>query len=564
MDKFIYGGDTETLAGHPMTFQFYSEDVACNDIFFVNAKNAMKTFFAWCDKRRKKVQHVVYIHNLDFDLPELLWGAHEKLISSGGDFEFTYGRWRVSGVYGAPTFCRISDGHGTSIVLVDSFSYFKGSLAKAAELFCPDLPKLRRPNGLGEKQFKPNDKVFAAYAMRDAEVAYHMGRAIEAMHQEYDLQQCVSVADMAARIFRHHYLKYTIPQPSRDIIEASLHAYHGGKNNVTVPAGWYTNTVGLDISSAYPHAMHGLPAFSNDSLYRRFLSRGKRISSVPDYGVYCISGKASECDWPSMFTHEFKPMRGKFERVWIQGYEVNEALRTGELKIDSIRGHYYDADKDHQAPALRHFVEDFYRQKEIEKDKVKRAQKKLVLNSISGKFIQTRRSGKVTLVDIDAGTVTSAAELTAGGMFHPFIAAAITAHTRSRIHGLEHKYKALHTATDGIMTQAKNAKAVGSGLGALTVESRGDLLLIRNKLYIFYSKDGEIASRAFKGKRIAKYALHGFQGKVSDLERLVASGRRKYKVNKPNRLKESLKRGLTVNEFRERDYTLKVGPIPVR
>lgn len=563
VDKYIYGGDSETLKGHPMSFQFYSEDVACDDIFFVNPKTAMRQFFAWCDKRRRKCQHVIYVHHLEFDLPEFLWGAHEQL--GGGEFEFTYERWRVSGVYGAPTFCRITDGHGTSIQLVDSLSWFRGSLAKAAELFCPGLPKLRRPRDLGEKQFKQSDAGFVAYAMRDSVVAYHMGKAIEAMHKEFDLQQCVSVADMAARIFRHHYLDYTIPQPSRDVILASLYAYHGGKNNTTVKAGWYPGVTGIDISSAYPKAMHDMPAFSRDDLYKRFRANA-RVKSVPEHGVYCITGRADACSWPVVFSHEFKPIAGKFAQTWIQGFEVNEGLRSGELHIESIKGHYYDAERDLQAPALRAFCAEFYERKERETDKVRRYMWKLILNSISGKFIQTRRSGRITLVDIDAGTVTSAAELTAGGMFHPFIAASITAHTRSRIHQLEHKYKALHTATDGIMTQSKSAKAIGHGLGAITVEAQGELLLIRNKLYILYSKKGKKTqpSYGFKGKHIAKFALHGFQGTVTDLERLVASGRRKYNVNKPNRLKESLKGGLTVNEFRKRVHTLKIGAIPVR
>ena len=101
-------------------------------------------------------------------------------------------------------------------------------------------------------------------------------------------------------------------------------------------------------------------------------------------------------------------------------------------------------------------------------------------------------------------------------------------------------------------------------LGALTTEAHGELLMVRNKLYILYAKDGETPSRAFKGKRIAKAALHGFQGSVHDLEKLIATGRRRYTVNRPNRLKESLKRGLQVNEFVKRDCTLKVGVLPVR
>lgn len=565
MDKFIYGGDTETLRGKPMTMQFYSEDVACSDIFFVSPETAADTFLKWCSTRKRDVLHVVYVHALAFDLPEFLWGHHAKLVGPGGDFEFKLRKWSIKGVYGTPTFCRVSNGHDITVMIVDSLSYFRGTLAKGAELFCPDLPKLKRPQGIGEKRFTKRDTEFMEYAMRDAEVAYHMGRAIEKMHQEWDLQQCVSVADMASRIFRHRFLTYTIPQPGRDVIDAALLSYHGGKNNVTAEPGWYSGVTSLDISSAYPDAMRELPAFSSERLYKRFT--GTAVKRVPDYGVYCVSGRVAECKWPVLFSHGFKPLQGDIDRVWIQGHEVNEALESRELKLSRIKGFYYDHEKDHQAPALRGFVDTFYALKEKEKDPVLRYMQKLVLNSVSGKFIQTRKRGACAYTDIDAGVTVSASELVAGGMFHPFIASAITAHTRARIHRLEHRYKALHTATDGIMTQARNAKAEGKGIGALTIEAKAaTLLLLRNKCYVLYTKKDKKTqpSYVFKGKHIRKYALHGFQGNVTDLERLVASGRRKYTVTRPNRLKESLKRKLTPNEFVKREYTLKIGKIPLR
>lgn len=560
MDKYVYGGDAETKNGEPLSLQFYSEDCACDEIIFCNSQTAAKKFLDWCNRRRKHVQHVAYVHNLDFDLVEFLWGYHSKLIQPGGEFDFNVGKWHIKGVYGTPTFCTISNGKDTTIYLINSYSFFRGSLAKAAELFCPNLPKLKRPKGLGERSFNARDTEFCAYAMRDAEIAYHIGRVIERIHTEFDLTQCLSVADMAARIFRHRYLTYTIPQPSREVIEAALHSYHGGKNNLTVKPGWYENVTALDLSSAYPHAMHELPAFSNEKAYRRL--RAKNARAVPEFGVYRVSGTVAKCDWPVLFSHSFKPLSGKISQVAVQGYELNEALASGEFKSTRVDGWYYDTDKDNQAPAFRMFVEDFYQRKENEKDKVMRYMYKTILNSVYGKFIQTRKTSRVSYFDVDAGTCTTAAELVAGGMFHPFIASAITAHTRARIHQIEHRYNAMHTATDGIFTQAR-VRGELKRLGALTRENVGPLLLVRNKCYIHYSPDGETKSQAFKGKRIAKYALHGFQGTVHDLERLIATGRRKYTTNRPNRLRESLKRNLVPNLFVKREYTLKVGPLEV-
>jgi DNA polymerase type B, organellar and viral len=563
VDKLIYGADTETVRGKPNSIQIYSEDIACSEIIFCNERNARQRFLKFCAGLKRKTQHVFYIHNLAFDLIELLWGKHERLIENSGEFDFSSDGFTIRGIYGAPTFCTLRKGDDICVHLCDSFSFYRGSLAQAAMLYCPELPKLQRPVGLGERRYTASSTQFVEYAMRDAQVTYHIGRAIEELHHEFDLKQCVSIADMAARIFRHRFLTYTIPQPTPDVIYASLDAYHGGKNNLAVAPGVYSDVRGIDISSAYPHAMRDMPSFSDGSLYKPYrCKRARRVRSLPPYGVYCITGEVATCRWPSVFSHGFKSLRGNIESVWIQGFEANEAISSGELSCRTIFGIYYDESADIQAPALRQFCEDFYRRKQNEKDKVRRYGYKLILNSISGKFIQTRKRNLKAHVNMDTLEVGTASELVAGGMFHPFIAAAITAHTRARIHGLEHKYEALHTATDGIFTQQRCAADVVRGdatqLGQLTQDAEGELLIVRNKCYVMYDKKAEKKSKAFRGKRIAKYALHGFQGTVHDLERLVKTGKRTYHVTRPNKLKESLARGLTPNDFRRREMRLNV------
>jgi DNA polymerase type B, organellar and viral len=570
MDRIIYGGDTETVEGEPNSMQFYSEDIPCNDFYIVNKHNALTTFLKWCSKRSSRSEHVIYVHNLKFDLVEFLYGVHEKLAQTAGEFNFKVGGWHLSGVYGVPTFCRLSDNtkHKRTILLIDSYSFFRGSLAEAAKLYCPDLPKLRRPKDLGKHRYRRTDANFVAYAMRDPEITYHIGKAIEALHHEFDLKQCVSVADLAARVFRHRFLNYTIPQPTDDIICASLDSYHGGKNNITVAPGWYLNTTGLDISSAYPHAMRDMPSFAYANLYKRY-KPARKVVCVPEYGVYQVTGTVATCRWPVLFAHDFTPLSGKFSDVSIQGFELNEALRSGELKVSRIHGWYYAAERDNQASAFRKFVDDFYKRKQSEKNPVRRYGYKTILNSVYGKFIQTRKRSQKAYVSIDSGgddsgKVSETSELVAGGMFHPFIASAITAHTRARIHRIEHKHRAIHTATDGVFTVRRVGKMRDTGLGSLNVDAKGDLLLVRNKLYIMYAKEGAVESRAFQGKRILKWALHGFQGSVFDLERLIATNRRKYVAKHVNQLKESMNRGLQVNRFVERDATLKVGPLRVQ
>lgn len=579
MDKIIYGADSETIAGKPLSLQFYSNDVACEQIFFVNADTARKKFVEWIKSRKRNAQHVVYVHNLAFDLIEFLWGRHHLLVSSGGDYAFKMDRLHISGVYGTPTFCRITNGHDLSVMFVDSFSYFRESLHSAALRVCPDLPKLKRIHGLGSKRFTAKDSDFVDYAMRDAVVAYHLGKAIEAMHQRYDVRQCVSVADMAAQVFRRNYMRpdMIIPQPSREIVEAALLSYHGGKNNITVEAGWYEGVSSIDISSAFPEALHAMPSFTQAGLYKRYNAKGK-VKSVPNFGVYLVSGVTKDCRFPVLYSHAFKPLKGAIDRVWVQGFELNEALVSGEFRPVKITGHYYDEEKDHVAPPLRAYVEDMYKLKETSKTKVERSMHKLLLNSLYGKFIQTRKSNTEAFTDVDAGVTVPASDLKAGGMFHPFIASACTARPRARIHRIEHKYKALHTATDGVFTQEPvrylRAKSEAdlypvkkATLGALTLEAKEcTLLLLRNKLYVLYGPKTEhtTPSLVFKGQHIVKYAKHGFQGSVTDLEKMAATGKRSYEVTKPYRLKEALNRGETPNDFVKQTKRLNIGSIPVR
>lgn len=568
----MHGADSETYHGRPMTLQFFSDDLEYETVLWVDEHSATNAFFEWAESQPRKCVNVVYVHNLDFDLPEFFWSFKEELITAGGDFDFCVDGWDIRGVYGKPTFVRMYHRkQNRHIMIVDSFLWFQGTLAKAAKLFCPHLPKLRRLKDLGSRKFSMRDSEFYDYAIRDAEVAYHIGKSVQKIIREFNIAQPVSLADMSAKIFRKHFLKHTIPQCSDMQTSGALLSYHGGKNNVISGAApsWHMDVTAMDISSAYPYAMSLLPSMSIEDNYRRMKMQRTQPREVEPLGIYKISGAALGCEWPVIFQHNFKPI-GKvnpeiFTDLWVQGFELNEALRAREIKVTKIRGHYYESDRDNVASPFKGYCEHFYELKQSATDPILRYMYKLILNSVYGKFIQTHKQSRIIYTDVDSMETQETHDLVAGGMFHPFIASAITAHTRAYIHQLEHEHNAIHTATDGFYTTYKRVRSVPmapqSGLGSMEIEGRGDLVLLRNKCYILYGDSGSIPSQYFKGKTIHKFAKHGFQGTVYDLERMVAHNVRKYTVNKPNRLRESLKRGLAVNDFVEREFILKVGPI---
>jgi len=556
------GVDTETMHGIPITFQFFSEDIPLEKILWIKTgAEASARFFAFLDTlpiRDGKIA-IMWGHNLGFDMISFFFDRYNMLTDESIEGEF-YG-WETHIVYAHVKFARFRKGH-KSVMLLVIFRYFLQSLEKLGEMVCPELPKLKMPKGLGQKKFKPTDKKFCAYAMRDALIAYRAGKQIHAMHHELDVPLCVSAPHFASKVFRRKFLKAPIPLPPRSIVYSAMHSYHGGKNNVTATAGFYKSVYAIDIRSAYPFAMSCFPSFSNHKLYKTIRGRGTP-NSLPMYGIYKIEGTAKNCSWPILYNHAFKPIRGDFSDQWVTGFELNEALRSREVTLNNTEGYYYQAEKDKEPSAFRDYVNYFFAKKEKPEDKIHREFYKLLLNSLYGKFIQTRATHVMNdiVFDLDDNKMIDMAAIIAGGLFNPFIATLITGHTRAYIHRLEHEYKALHTSTDGVFTQITPKES--PGLGGLSIEASGDLLLFRNKLYIFYvpiskadkSKPLQV-STIFPDRAITKYALHGFHGTLSQLEQIHATGEKEYDYIKVNKLRESIRRNLAVNKFEMRHAKL--------
>jgi hypothetical protein len=569
------GADSETKRGVPISFQFYSDDMPLEEIVWIpSGKKATALFLDFLDRlpNTRDRHFVLWGHNLSFDVVSFFYDRHSLLRDETVEIEVN--GWKIRIIYAALVFAEFRKGR-KHITMIDTGAYFLTKLANLAEMVCPDLPKLEPPKGLGQRRFSKRDKKFCAYAMRDSVIAYRVGIEIIKMHRELDIPICVSAPHFASRVFRRKFMKTPIPLPPRKIVYSSLSSYHGGKNNITVPMGIYKNVYALDIRSAYPFAMSLFPSFTNPDLYR-VIEGSRTPPALPPFGVYKITGHAAACDWPIIYDHSFKPVVDRdFDNLWVTGFELNEALRRKEVTLTHTFGYIYRADLDKEPSPFATYVNYFFEQKEnIDRlkaagkpfSKVHREFYKLLLNSLYGKFIQTMRGANVVdlVFDLDENKLIEDVALIAAGLFNPFVATLITGHTRAYIHRLEHEYQALHTSTDGVFTQIKPVES--PGLGGLSVEAFGDLLLFRNKLYIFYSpitvadeKDPKlIRSTIFPGKKIVKYALHGFHGTLQTLEKLYDSGTREYEYTKVNKLRESLRRNLAVNDFVQREATLKL------
>lgn len=562
METTVVGIDSETCRGEPITIQIYSDDQPnLNACLFVGVTNVTTCIFDHFTRKCKPGKYRVYGHNLKFDLISFFWPMYRELANIEG-FSLTVGDWIIEGFYGTPSFVRATKGKIT-IEIVDSFLWFTTSLQRAADLYFPDTPKYARPIGLGERKFKKTDKYFIEYAMQDAVIACKLGHIIEQMHIDLQIKQQVSLAGMSSAVFRTHFLKHEIIQVPKPFIKPAILAYHGGKNNVIPNAApmWHEGVNSYDVSSAYPESMTHLPGFAHEDGYKEYKG-SSRTKRVPECGTYCVSGRINSCNWPSLFHHDFTPIKGEaISELWVTGYELNEALAMDEIKLTgNVSGMYYETKKSEDLP-LKRFAEHFYKEKEEAKDGITKFRNKIVLNSLYGKFIQT----KETLVDDEDGNIVIGR--VASGLFQPLIAGSITGRTRAVMHYLEHELGAIHTATDGLFTKkkvdTKKLRTPAKGLGSLKFEASGTLALVRNKLYVLYADDGDIPSYCFKGKRIKKYARHAFMGTLRDLEEFLANGKRKYTVNKPNTLKDSINRNLTPNDFVKREYILRAGNLKV-
>ena len=569
----VIGFDTETVEGPPELVQFYSEDqMNLTAHIWVNGETVTDKALAFLEKHCDG-DYVMYCHNLGFDLVSLFRPMFSLLCKrSSGEFAFTYNGWSISGVMvsPSPTFC-VLEKDNISIKMLDTGSWFMGKLSAAADLVCPHLPKLAMPEDLGSKYHSPKDTDFIAYAMRDAEVAYHLGKAIDEFHYQWGLEQSWSAANMSQRIFTKHFIDEPIWNPRRDVVADAFKAYHGGKNLVVEGAApaWHYPVDAWDISSAYPHAMTLLPAFSDRNLYRYNYPFKADLREYPVFGVYNIQGYLKRCHWPVLFTSNtadpktsFKAIQGKIPPgTWVSGWELNEALRSGELVLNKIKGHWYDADADpvKETPFQR-FVTEFYHLKSTADNPIHRTLYKMVLNSISGKFIQ-----KNTVEDADGRT-----DVKAGPLWHPFIAALITGHTRAVMHQLEHATQAIHTSTDGIWCYSENSPesfpfAPASGLGSIEMEaSNCEMALFRNKRYITWTNEETSTPCPFRTdeyRYIKKHACHGSPAGLEQLAEAALFEKREFLTNKPNKPRESLRRGLEVNKFQTKRTRFNDGPL---
>ena len=551
----IFACDTETANGDIFSFQIKYDNK--NEIYSVSPNNAFDKLMELIDNNIQHHQYAyVFFHNLSFDLTALLKERYEKEFLKNY-FEFKWFDYKCH-IYCSKTwFCEfINRKRRTKIYFLDSHNFLPYSLKKVAEDLNLEYKKLEKPKGLGEKKFDINkDKEFVEYALQDTNIQYEVAKFIMQIHKEFKARISVSLPQLSSRIFRHYFLRKgeQISLPPDDVIEASLLSYHGGKNGLYVEGGFYENVSEIDLNSAYPYAMKQLPSFLKGRYIKVNSYQGTKL-----IGIYCVNGKL-RCPYNIFFDHNFKPISdGNVKDIWITCYELEEALNHNEFDMTSCWGYVWIPESDKNP--LADYVDYFYKKKqETPKTNSMYHFYKLALNSLYGKFIQAvevndmddelAKADFEEIEDEEGNIIIKRVQKTfkAGGLFNPFIATLITGKVRAMIHQLEHKYKAMHTATDSIKTQLP-VSGCSNELGGYKLEVKGDCLILRNKLYLHFDEN----------KKLKKYALHSFWGDIPTLLRLYNNKQNKYKVPHLYRIREAIRQDKKALATIETERTLNI------
>lgn len=454
--------------------------------------------------RRKYRECALIAHNAEYDIGNV-WGKDlsqfQSYIVSGSQFKTA--RLRVSG--------------NSFVHIFDTYNHLQMSLAKIGEWL--NLPKMTDPG------FDLPWEQRAEYCKRDCEITALCAETLQRYYVENGTSFRATAGSSALEMYQRNYLgDLTWPALPQHIEALLRKGYYGGRTECFRLGEIQGPIMSYDINSLYPYVMQQLK-FANPNTY--VYKKDPRSSCLDYEGV---SNCLAIC--PKNIIPVLPVRTGKliFPCGEMIGTWPNNLLRYA-LKIGyKIKRIFWTVSARQSDYYLREFVTDVYARRlknQREKNPMERVDK-LLMNSLSGKFNQT---GRVT--ELQDGKFVNLVKkspvysnmwcnsITTGGyeIMHPLFDDAT-----------------IYTDTDSI--DSLHEYPHSKNLGELKFEGKfktGKYLL--PKTYLKTNENGNPVIVHAKGIP-GNAALQVFR-----------TGKAVFR--RPNRLRESIKRELKINEWRE-------------
>jgi len=554
----LIAGDTETKPYRLLGLKTDSE-IIIDDL---SSKNFLKHLDKLTLKGKK---NICYFHNLKFDIQQLFlelidewyFSTSEIVFYFNEDYNFDNDGNIIVKIYHNKIWsCKIYFSKNRVVEILDSYAIFRDSLYKLSN----------KVFDLEHKKYKvdfesTNKEDLKKYLINDLEVQYDLSLKIIEFHKHFDIRISLSVAQMSSRVFKHNYLKEgdKIPRLPNYYLRNSQYSYHGGKNTlISNIVKKYKEMNYYDVNSLYPFAMNKIPNFLNCSYdVINFYDESKE-------GIYIVFGELKKCDYAIFYDHtgrkidknyipdnKDKEIIDKKDYFQIRGlsitsYELKKALKYNLFNLKECYGIIVIENSERNP--LKIFVNDFYEKKnKVPKDSSLYTFYKLILNSHYGKYIQNQIENieNTAYIQNEKGEYSKKEKIyQAGGMYNPLIASLITGFSRAYIFDFELKYKSIHTATDSIIIN--EILPTSKELGDWHLVDSGDILIFRNKCYVFFGKE-------------IKYATHGFHSNIGELLKLYLNKEKNYSAERFINIKESKHSDKKIaGSFQEIDYKLNV------
>lgn len=503
-EKQLFVLDTEDDSnGTVLLYNFYNGK---KHFTFTNQSEALK----FVQTFKKKV--ICWCVNLEYDAINLFRPHYDLPRWNFGKTSLVSAQWK-------------------NFLFYDTTRHWKMSVAEMGKHL--NLPKL---------DFDPTS---VEYCRRDCEITYKFVTSMLAVYSEIGLPVKSTLPSSTYNFWLNNYCPYRIQRVDETNLEYWKNSYYGGRTECFHIGEWLKPVHVIDVNSMYPFVMKNqFPAY--DSFETKF-----------DLDSFGITSARVEClqEMPVLpIRYEGKLIypQGIFDGTWTN-HELKYALSLGRFKIKKV--HKSNTFKVKTFP-FSDFITDFYTRRQEAKTVFMNLTLKLAMNSLYGKFGQGNERTKLMThekwiewsdrtknyepVKILRGDMVLVTEKSAYPINTNFIwASYVTSYARIHLHKEMLRLKnagaqVLYCDTDSIFFSGdRNLITSDTQLGGWKHEGT-----FKNANFIM-PKMYSLGDEVFKAKGVPK--------KMQEI--FIRTGQATFK--RPVRLRESLRRDLTANVWRD-------------